>query len=91
MKSKRRAGAFVPVLPDWWPTDTDATAEVLALYADLIGAPDAEEWRKLTERMEEWALTNDVELHPEWGGKSPHRWAYDERTGTIIPNPIYKP
>lgn len=92
-KPRRRKPGNVgaPELPDWFPTNTDATADVLALYADLLGLPEADEWRRLTERMEEWAEAHDIEMHPEWGGKSPHRWAYDENTHAIIPNPIYRP
>ncbi|MBO2455863.1 hypothetical protein J4573_52925 [Actinomadura barringtoniae] len=61
-------------------------AAVLAMHAELVGADDAKDWRARAELTEEWATANDVELHPEWGGKVTNRWVWDADAGRVVRN-----
>lgn len=66
------------------PPEFDVDANVMAVYAEMTCAPDVGMWRQRADITAEWAVTHDVELHPEWGGKVPTRWTYDDTSGRIV-------
>ncbi|GAA4506357.1 hypothetical protein GCM10023191_063320 [Actinoallomurus oryzae] len=85
-RRRKAANTVAPELPDWFVVD----AGVDALYADVIGSPDAAEKRSLADDIEAWAVAHDVELNVNWGGRSPHRWAVNDNGDAVIPNPLYR-